>query len=159
MAARQEFQPAPPTPVGADVWFSVIIGLVLIAWGRQFISFLIAKVSGREFHTGMIFSDSGKEVPYPELQGFVMYTESGLVLFGIALLLDAAARGTGKRALVKLAFAASILTTLYNGFVASKFFANNAGLPIVSLLAIAFGGFMAITQWQWLKAPVTKTGA
>src|SRR2546430_1510338 len=72
--------PAPPRTVdygsdrvaiGAEIWFGLIIGLILMLYTAQFGKYLIATATGHQYHTGVTWTEGpndGKEVPYPQLE-------------------------------------------------------------------------------------------
>jgi hypothetical protein len=141
---------------GAEVWLAAIIGLVFLLIGKNFAAYLLAKMSGQVYHTNVIWQtgpQAGQEVAYPDLQGFVMLTDASMFLLGLALLFEAAVMavvGTRFRyqhALVTVALAVALAATLFNLWVVVRLFA--AGLmPLMSLLAAAFGGYIASYLWK-----------
>jgi hypothetical protein len=107
----------PGYSVGAEVWISVILGIVFMFMGFNFARFVGATLTGQPYHTGVNWTageNEGKEVGYFDLQGGTAYTESGIFLFGLALVLEAAALlaahagAPGRRALVGLALSGTI---------------------------------------------------
>jgi len=145
--------------VGAEVWISLILGVVFMFMGATFARFAAAKLTGKEFHTNVNWTageKQGQEVAYFDLQGGTAYTESGMFLFGLALVLEgisllAAHMGApGKRALVGFALFVTLSATVYNLFCMMKLF--SAGVtPLMTVLAIAIGGYMASYQWRLFK--------
>src|SRR5688572_2022973 len=80
----------PGYSVGAEVWISVILGIVFIFMGFNFARYVAATMTGKPFHTGVDWTageKAGTEVAYFELQGGTAFTESGIFLFGLALIL------------------------------------------------------------------------
>ena len=78
--------------------------------------------------------------------------------FGLALLAEAAvlvAAGTNakfQRPFAGIGFFLAFIATAYNLIVAGIFF--NAGiLPLMSLVAVAFGGYMATYLWRLFQSP------
>src|SRR5687767_12879484 len=113
--------------VGAEVWLSLIIGLILMMVGWTFARWAIATLTGQTFHTNVTWTagpKAGQEVDYFELQGFTAWTDAGLFLFGLAMVLEAAmlavvySRMGGKVALTALALLVTVLATALNLFVA-----------------------------------------
>jgi hypothetical protein len=49
------------------------------------------------------------------------------------------------------AISLSVLATAFNAYVCTIFFGNNAGLPLLSLIAVAFGIYITVYQWRILK--------
>ena len=158
-------QPAPGTVVyaqpprahvdvglGAEVWFSAVLGLVFILMGLSFAQWLVATLAGRPFDTGVVWQageNAGQPVRYFELAGGTAWTDTATFLFGLALLLEAAAliatakAGAGlRRATIALALLVTVAATALNVGVAV--YLLTIGIrPFVSLLLAAFGGYMA----------------
>src|SRR5205085_10751284 len=84
-----------------------------------------------------------------------LWTDSAVFLFGAAMLLFAASRAMlvtafrGSRALAALALILMVAATAYNLYIALRLFGG--GLPIVSLLLAAFGGYLVDEQWALLQ--------
>ena len=144
---------------GGQVWISLVVGLLLIMFGWNFARFLIAKLTGQTFHTNVNWTSgplAGQEVSYLELQGYTAYSEAGMFLFGVALVLEAimlalVRDNNGKsRALVGAALCVTVLATALN-IVVCVLLLNSGILPLMSGLAVAFGGYMAIYEWQMLR--------
>ena len=86
-----------------------------------------------------------------------MLSDAAIFLFGCALLIEAAlmlfanaARPTA-RFMLRLAFLVSLAATIFNLYAAARLFGIGI-LPLMSLLAIAFGGYMASYQWKLLQS-------
>ena len=145
--------------MGAEVWVSVIIGIVLMLMGRSFGGYLAATLTRQTYHTNVTWTagpKEGEEVGYWDLQGFTALSDSALFLFGFAMVMEAAVlalvntRFRAKVALVMFALFITVLATLYNIVVAVKLLTVNT-LPITSLLAVAFGGYIAVYEWRLLQ--------
>src|SRR4051812_33987047 len=57
---------------GGEVWVSAIISIIFLFLGRNFASYLFAKLTGRPYSTGVIWSTgelSGQPVAYADLMG------------------------------------------------------------------------------------------
>src|SRR5437667_12547487 len=64
---------------GAMLWISIILGLLCMAIGRNFASYVIAKISGRGYHTGVNWvagPQAGSEVGYWDLQGYTAFHDA-----------------------------------------------------------------------------------
>ena len=99
---------------------------------------------------------AGQEVDYFDLEGFTAWTDTAIFLFGLAMVLEAAmltvvySRLGGKVALTSVALLVTILATALNLVVCFKLF--GAGImPLMSALAVAFGGYMAVYEWRLLQ--------
>jgi hypothetical protein len=145
--------------LGAEVWLSAILGIVFMLMGKTFGLYLLAKLTGRAFHTGVNWVEgslAGQEVPYPQLDGFVMLTDASLFLFGLALVFEAivlvasvSSRGF-RRPLVLLAFGVTVIAVAFNLFACGKLMSNGV-TPLISLLATAFGVYIGMYEWALLK--------
>jgi hypothetical protein len=150
--------------VGADVWVSLIIGLLFIFMGLNFGKFLVAKLSGQPFHTGVNWTQGpladspNPEVAYFDLQGFTAWSDMGVFLFGLVLLLEAAAKaaiairpGNTSRFILFLAVLLTLATVLLNLFVCYRLMSIQV-TPLISGLAVAFGGWILFDEWRMLKS-------
>jgi hypothetical protein len=150
--------------LGADVWVNVIIGLLLIAMGFTFARFLAAKITGQPFHTGVNWTagpNAGQEVDYFDLEGYTAWTHMGMFLFGLVMLFEAAAKasvvlrpGSTSRVLLMTALALTVATTAINLFVCVKMLSIGL-LPMLSGLAVAFGGWIIADEWRMLQTTAT----
>ncbi|HZL34232.1 MAG TPA: hypothetical protein VFC78_02915 [Tepidisphaeraceae bacterium] len=159
--------PIPETiNIGAEIWFMTIVGLLLIFFGRDIVRYEFARITHGTYHTNVNWTrgdKEGQEVRYPDLtdmsglQGGTMYTDICLFLFGLTMIVDgvgralAARRLPGWRSILWFTLGITLLTVAFNFFVAAKYVAAGS-LPIVSGLAIAFGGYLAFFQWAMLRA-------
>ena len=165
--AQPQYPSQPPQQVvyldrgiGFEIWLSLIFGLIFLFMGWNFARYAIATLGGPPFHTNVTWSmgpKAGQEVEYFELQGGVAYTQAGMFLFGLALLLEAIAMLAAhsgvpfKRGLVAFALLVTVLATLFNLFVAIKMFGMGI-FPLMSAIAVAFGGYIAAYEWRMLQA-------
>jgi hypothetical protein len=149
----------PDLGVGIEVWISAIIGLVLMLVGRSFASYLAATLTGQPFHTNVLWNmgpKEGQEVGYWELTGYTALSDSAIFLFGLTMVLESvvlAIMNTGFKAktqLVAVALFFTALVTLYNALAALMLL--SVGIPpYSSLLAVAFGGYIALFEWRLLQ--------
>lgn len=146
--------------VGAEVWLSAIIGLVFLLLGRNFALYLFSLITHRPYHTAVNWTSgahAGEEVAYPDLVGYVMYTDASMFLFGLALLFEAIilaavhSRIRSKKPLVLIALLVAVVATALNLIVALMLFSAGI-LPLFSLLAVAFGGYIVAHEWRMLQA-------
>ncbi|HEX8521725.1 MAG TPA: hypothetical protein VF669_05660 [Tepidisphaeraceae bacterium] len=146
--------------LGAEVWLSAVLGIIFMLFGKNFGLYLFSKIANQTYHTGVNWTEgplAGQEVAYPELMGFVMLTDASLFLFGLALLFEAIVLGASasakglRKPLVYLAFGISILAIAFNLFACGRMMA--AGItPIISLLATAFGVYVAMYEWALIRS-------
>ena len=146
--------------IGAEVWLSAVVGVVFLLVGRRFAAYALSLLAHAPFHTNVNWLSgpkAGQEVAYRELEGFVFYNESAMFLFGLALLLEALmlavihARLAFSRPVIALALLIAIIATGYNLVVALMLFSTGV-LPLFSLLAIAFGGYIVMHEWRLLQS-------
>jgi len=158
-AYPMHYENRPPKPgLGAEIWLSAAIGLILMFVGGRFLMWAIATMSGKHFATGVNWTageKAGTEVDYWELMGYPALTECAIFLFGFALVLEALVLaaavskfGTGaKRLLVGFALLITVSATVFNIFVSAVLFRSGV-MPIISLLAVAFGVYIAAYEWR-----------
>jgi cytochrome c oxidase subunit IV len=166
----EESRPAPidyannpryqPSGIGADIWISLCIGILLCYLGGTFGSFAIAKITHHPFHTGVNWTTgpkNGAEVDYFDLEGFTAWSDMGVFLFGLILLFDAAAKtvsvlrpGKPARFALMVAIFLTVLGILLNMIACAKLFSVSI-TPLLSGFAVAFGGWILIDHWNALK--------
>jgi hypothetical protein len=152
--------------IGAEIWISVIVGLILMFFGMNFARWGIATLSGHTYDTGMTWGApvpgdpnphaEGSPIGYWEISGSAALQDCAIFLFGFAMILEAVvlwavhSRVRAKRPLLAFALAITLVATLLNVIVSGKLFMIGV-LPFLSLLAIAFGGYIAIYEWRLYK--------
>jgi hypothetical protein len=166
-APEPQQQPAPPVMpyaveepgISGQVWLSAALGVIFMLMGGNFARFAIAKLTGRTFHTTVTWTSgarAGQEVDYFELQGYTAYTDTAVFLFGLAMVAEAVMlvavrrNSRGARALTAIALALSAGMTVFNVIVAGLVWQTGM-LPLISLLAAAFGAYMTATQWKMFQ--------
>src|SRR5438552_17397003 len=78
--------------IGAEVWVSLIIGIIFLMLGFNFAHYAITTMTGRTYHTHIDWTDgpkAGSEVTYPELAGDGMWNDSALFFSGVGLIPEA----------------------------------------------------------------------
>lgn len=145
----------------AEVWIVAILALIFLLIGRNFASYELSHVTGHPYHTNVTWNDDAHlpntEVPYPELEGFTYFTDSGMFFFGVVLLAYAIGQAyvtinlRGAAAVSLLTFFIALAGTLYNLFVAFKLFRADL-LPLMSILAFGLGAYLAFHQLSTFKA-------
>jgi hypothetical protein len=138
----------PDVGVGAEIWISVAVGALLLLMQPRLFQFLSHRLFGT-FFSPYIDSQTGAEVPYTAQMDF--WSDLGITLFALALILEGVAIGFArKRWVVKGAFGLTVLTTFYNlGYLVTTF---GRGIAILSAFAVAFGVYIALVQWKMLEA-------
>ena len=161
VAYRQPTTPPPPPGLGADVWISTVLGLLFVFLGMTFARFAVAKLTGQPFHTGVNWTDDAHppdtEVAYFDLSGYTAWTDMGIFLFGLTLLFEAASKGavvlrpgTASRALLGLATLLTLATVALNLWACGLMMRVGIA-PLMSGLAVAFGGWVLFDEWQTLR--------
>ena len=137
-----------PPPAGlADTWLSIGVGAFILLFWPRFLQWASSKV----FHTHFVpFTDSdGAVVPYHTLPEF--WSDLGPTLLGAVLVIDGLLLFTRRPALILIALAMTLVSTLFNlGWVVYSY--GTFGLAPLSLLAVIFGGFILSTQWATYQA-------
>jgi hypothetical protein len=142
--------------ISGQVWLSAALGVIFMLMGGNFARFAIAKLTGQTFHTNATWTSgakAGQEVDYFELQGYTAYTDTAVFLFGLAMVAEAVMlvavhrNSRGARAFTGVALALSAIMTVFNVIVAGLVWQTGM-LPLISLLAAAFGAYMTATQWK-----------
>jgi hypothetical protein len=147
--------PAAPG-IGPDVWFNACIAAILLYFGRAFFLYFLGRITGHPYHTWMNYGEGTPEIPYPELPGFQMLSDAGVFAFGATVLFEAiikayfGLRRTLPRLLIYFALFLTIASTIYNIFIVFKL-TSDYGLPLISALAVAFGGFIVYDLFTLLK--------
>jgi hypothetical protein len=143
--------------LGAEIWFGLIIGLILMLYTAHFGKYLIATATGHEYHTGVNWTEGpneGKEVAYTQLEGGTFYSDSSLFIFGLSIVIGAFAQFAGallgRRGFAWFSLFFTFLATLYC-IVAVIILLQNGVTPLMSLLCVAFGGYAVIYEWNALK--------
>lgn len=151
---------------GGEVWFSTIVGLIFIFLSRSFPIWLVCTLTGRSFATGVIWNagpKAGQPASYWELQGHTALSDMAIFLFGLAVIVEAAMylvwlRNSNRlKAVTCVALALTALATGLN-LVTTFVLWSQGIMPLISLLAVAFGGWMFVQQrglLSWLRESET----
>src|SRR4051812_12095286 len=96
VAARPLQQPSvldTPGSIGAEVWISLVIGVLCLLLGKNFATWGLTTLSGKPYHTTVNWvagDKAGQEVSYWELQGYTALSDAAIFTYGIALILEGA---------------------------------------------------------------------
>jgi lipopolysaccharide export LptBFGC system permease protein LptF len=139
--------------VGAEVWISVAIGALLLLMQPRLLQFLSHKLFGT-FFSPYIDPNTGGEVPYTGQADF--WSDLGITLFALVLILEGVAIALArKRGMIMAAFGLTVLTTAYNlGYLVTTF--SSGGIALLSAFAVAFGVYIAIYEWNLLRATAPR---
>lgn len=160
--AQFEYRAAPPDRglIGVgEVWLSIAVGTILmyVSWG--FAQWLLATLTGQAHDSGFDWTTgekAGQPVPYWEIRGHYALSEAAIFLFGLAMVAEAGALFAAGRwpRLAKPLIGASLLVcaamTIYNAIV-MVLLMRDQSVPIVSMFAVAYGGYAVISQWGMLR--------
>jgi len=142
-------EPPPPEPAsaGLEAWLSIAIGAFLLLRYPRFLEWLSHRVFGTHFNP---FVDAaGNVVPYSQVPEF--WGDLGPVLFGIVLILEGLVMAfIRKPALVAVVLVLTAIATLYNLIYLIMSY-GRYGLAPVSFLAVAFGFYICMYQWKYLR--------
>lgn len=132
----------------AEVWISIAIGLILLFYYPTMMRYISSRLFNTEFPP---FELDGTVIPYPKVYP-QFWSDLCITAFAFVLILEGVALAMLRKWwIVLLAFGMTVLTTLLNlGFVFATFASH--GPPMISLLAIAFSGYIAIYQWRLLRS-------
>ena len=148
----------PPRPArvvqvesGGSGWISLIVGgLVVLLWPRLW-QWIAHKLFGTSFSP--FLDPAGNVVSYTQTPAF--WSDLAIGLFGVALLVEGVVLlwAAAWRAAIWLSLVIVASATVFNlGYVVWSLSSGYA-TPIFSLLAVIFGAFMCVQQWQLLQGP------
>ena len=155
---------------GPEAWLAAIIGLLFVFFGWRFGRWLAVTLTGGTFDSGARWSDAhpqaGQPVPYWQVDhavaGWSALSDMALFVFGVALLLESAAllsssraSAGAQRAIVGAAALVAGAATVLNLLALIVLMSRAPGLPLLSALAVAFGGYMTLTlfrSWAALRS-------
>jgi hypothetical protein len=149
--------------VGAEVWVSAIVGIVLMLLGLTFAKWALTTMFGGTYDTGLTWGapvpgqpnqhPEGSPIAYWDLRGFTALQDCAIFLFGLAMVLEAIvllvvhSRVRAKGPLLLLAITITIAATVLNLVVSVRLLGVGV-TPLLSLLAVAFGGYIAAYEWR-----------
>jgi len=143
----------------ADTWIALVIGVIFLLMGGRFASWGMAEITGKPFHSGMIWTGgekAGQEISYWEIANAAAFSDMTLFSTGIALLVAAGAwlvmgwQHIGPPAAV-IAILSLTTAVVLNGMTVARIGQG----ALVSMLAIALLGYeiiMLIQTWRSRRA-------
>jgi hypothetical protein len=148
--AQRAVPPYEPVARGAEAWISIGIGLIFVFAFPRFTQWGVHQVFHTKPPTFLPITDSsGAEIPYPQSVFFL--SDLAVALFAYALVVDGIAlllwRKTAALTVAMLITAAAVAL---NAYYLIRSFADGSGFPIVSAIAVVFGGYMLWYQWRVL---------
>jgi hypothetical protein len=150
--------------IGAEVWLSAIIGVALMLYAHSFLGWALTTMTGGTYDTGLTWGAPVPDQPNQHAEGSAIeywelsnaLPDMAISLFGLAMVLEAIvlavvhSRIRSKRPLLFFALSVTLIATALNLVVAGKLFSAGV-LPLLSILAVGFGGYIAAYEWKLLK--------
>lgn len=138
-------------PVGnaGDAWISIAVGLIIFLLCPKLFQYIL---SPSTFGTKWTFTDvNGNPTTYPHTIFF--WGDLCLYLFAFTLLAEGLILGFARKATpIAIGFGLTCLATAANAIYLVAMVAENYGFQLFSALAVAFGVYIAMYQWNLLKA-------
>lgn len=142
-----------PSGRGPEAWLSIGVGLIFLFLFPHFTQWWVHAA----FHTKAVpsflpitDSSTGAEIPYAKSDFF--FNDLCIASFAYALIVEGIAlvvAGRNRPGVVLFALAITTAAVVLNGwFLVSSF---GEGFPLVSAIAILFGGYMIWFQWTLAK--------
>jgi hypothetical protein len=144
-----------------SAFLSIVLGLVFVLLGSTFVKWLSTTLTGGEFDTGAIWQageKAGQKVSYFELMGGTAWTDLGVFVAGLSLMLDGVLIliALRSRRIVKPLVIAAVgcisLAAMINLGVSGFLFSIGI-TPIFSLVAVAVLAYVVVEHWTSLAAP------
>lgn len=144
---------------GPEIWLLLVVGIILMLVGRKFARWAFAAICGQTFDSGVKWvsgPNTGQMVPYWQIVGHEALSDCAMFLFGLAMALEGAAMAVAIalprswQGMYFASFLVSIVMTICN-VVAAAVLLGDGTIPLISMLAVGFGGYMAMTQWSALR--------
>ncbi|HEX3358354.1 MAG TPA: hypothetical protein VHS31_15380 [Tepidisphaeraceae bacterium] len=149
--------PAGRAAIGAEVWISVAMGILLLILAPHTLGYFSSKI----FHTtfepypdptrpfpakcDFLLYDDGTKIYYRDTMEF--WSDLAITAFAMTLIADGIVMALARRPLpVLCVFVLTCAATLGNLFYLVR--TMNNGFPIISALAVIFGVYLAIQQWR-----------
>ena len=148
-----------PSSLAAEIWVSVIFGLIFLMLGSRFGGYGMSVLTNKTYHTGIPWiagPKAGQEVTYPELTGKPIWSESGFFVLGLAMILDALATVAVLKNLkfakpmTRISLGIILLAVILNVIAVYVIFQTGL-MPLISLLALAVGGFSLFSRWGQIQ--------
>ena len=145
---------------GPEIWLSFAVGAILMFIGWEFAQWLFATLAGQVYDTGVNWTKgpmAGQRAAYWQIVGHQALSDSAMFLFGFAMVMEAVATLIASllprffRPVIMGALLITIAMTLYN-LIAVIVLMRDGITPLISMLAVAFGGYIAFGQGSMLKS-------
>jgi hypothetical protein len=134
--------------VGAEIWICFGLGAILILLSSQPIEYLFT-LNHPERFSSAVSDANGNPISYPSSVFFL--PQLGVCVFGFILILDGLQMLVARSLLfAEFTFGVTIAGTILNIVAAISAYRNNVGY-LACLLAIIFGGYTAMSQWNVIR--------
>lgn len=134
----------PPEPIGAgpEAWISIGIGLIFVFAFPHFTQWWIHQAFHTKTPSFLPITDSnGAQVPYP--QSIFFLSDLAVALFAYALVVDGIALLLWRRAgMLAVAILITAAAVALNAYYIGRSFLDDSGFPVISAVAVVFGGYM-----------------
>ncbi|MGE5611823.1 MAG: hypothetical protein ACM359_21425 [Bacillota bacterium] len=139
---------AAPLAVGAEAWFSIALGFLLLLLQQNFLVWLKSTLFGGPGPAPFI-DGTGRTFTYAQSDFFLH--DLGLAAFSIALLLDGVLLlASRKPVLIAVGLSAAALAAAWNLLTIVLAYSKGYGLQLMPALAVLFGVYMVFYQWNML---------
>lgn len=140
---RVDYAGSPEPGVGAEVWFSFAMGLLLIFMSPRIWQYVFMRGS----FTWSFQDELGNPLPYPKSVYF--WGDVALAAFALTLIAEGIVIGFVRRRIwIGAALLLTVITTLGNLLYVSSMMVKGYGFQLYSGLAIAFGVYIALYEWK-----------
>jgi hypothetical protein len=139
-----------PGSSAAEAWISIAIGAILLLMSPRLLQYMFSPGTFSEKWT---FSNpDGSPLAYPKTVFF--WGDVALVAFALVLIVEGVVLVIGRKhiAVVVFAFCLTVAATLFNLGYVVVMLQMGYGPQIFSLLAVAFGGYIAFYEWNLLQS-------
>jgi len=127
---------------------SIAIGLIVFVLCPRLLQYLFSPAT---FPQKWQFWDAQNR-PLAYMQTVFFWGDVAVYSFALALLLEGVVIAMARQtSLIAITLALTICTTLFNLWFVFYALTTGMGPQIISLLAVAFGGYIAMTEWRMLQ--------
>lgn len=133
--------------IGAEVWISIAVGVILLLMSSRFWQY----VFNRANFTWTFSDPQGNPLTYPQTVFF--WGDLAMVAFGFVLVAEGIVLALARRPMViAAALVFTVLATMLNLAYLIVMMQRGYGLQLISAFAVAFGVYIAMSQWSLLGA-------
>ena len=145
---------AEPVAIGnaADAWIAIGVGAIVVLMSPRILKYIFYS-SDRFAQQVGTFTVNGQLAPYTHTYFF--WSDLALVSFGLTMIVEGLVLAFARKpSTVLIALSLTILATAINAIflIAMMVLPDGFGLQLFSALAVIFGVYIAMYQWNLLKA-------